>query len=379
MTAPGGFTAGAVAAGIKGNGRLDLALVTADEAVPAAAVFTSNSAAAAPVVLSRAHVGGGVARAVVLNSGCANAATGLQGEKAARHMADAAANRLGCPAEQVLVCSTGPIGTQLPVDLITDGIGAVILNVEGGAAAAEAILTTDTHSKQEKLVGPGFAVGAMAKGAGMLRPDLATMLAVITTDAEVDADGLTDILRRSVGRTFNALNVDGCESTNDTVILFASGVSGHRPSPADLEKAVTEVCGRLTVQMAADAEGASKVVTLEVAGTADDSAALLLARAMADSALVRSSFYGADPNWGRLLAAMGASRIEFDPGRVSISYDGVEVAASGVDTGADHDRLASRLGADFTVRVSVGEGAGKCRLWTTDLTPDYVRFNGERS
>ena len=379
VTGPNGFVAGGLACGIKADNVADLALVDAGSPVPTAAVFTKNLAAAPPVTLSRRHVADGRIRAVVLSSGCANAATGEEGMRAAQTTAEIVAARLGCQPEDVIVCSTGPIGGVVPVDRIATGLEKLELAPDGGTRAAQAILTTDSHAKEELLEGDGFLVGGMAKGAGMIRPDMATMLAVITTDAVVEPGVLDRCLRQAVDRSFNALNIDGCESTNDTVILMASGASGTAPDPDSLASAVESVCRGLAHQMAADAEGASKVVTIELEGAGDDSDALHLARAVADSALVRSSFYGADPNWGRVVAALGAARVPFQPMSVSVAYGGVEVARGGVDAGADQDAVAEKLEGDFTVSVRVGSGPGRCSLLTTDLTPDYVRFNGERS
>ncbi|HJR91978.1 MAG TPA: bifunctional glutamate N-acetyltransferase/amino-acid acetyltransferase ArgJ [Acidimicrobiia bacterium] len=379
VTHPSGFRAGGAACGIKAGVVPDLAVVTAAEAVPAAAVFTRNTAAAAPVVLSRRHVAGGTARAVVINSGCANAATGAAGMSAALAMADATARRLGCDPTDVLVCSTGTIGDQIPLDRVTNGIAEFELSDDGGAAAARAILTTDSRPKQAVVIGDGFSVGSMAKGAGMVRPDMATMLAVVTTDAIADPYTLDTVLRRAVVRSFNALNIDGCESTNDTVIVMASGASGVEADLSDLAAAVEEACRSLAYQMAADAEGASRVVIIELGGAWDDETALRLARAVADSALVRASFYGADPNWGRLLAAMGSTRIPFDPNAVSVAYAGAEVAHAGMATDADLDAVAEKLAGDLIVSITVGDGPGRCSLLTTDLTPDYVRFNADRS
>lgn len=379
VTAAAGFVAGGTACGIKTDGALDLALVDAGRPVPASAVFTSNTAAAPPVHLSRRHISDGGARAVVLSSGCANAATGPAGMEAAERTARAVATRLGCEATDVVVCSTGPIGSVVPVDRIESGLKQLELSPGGGEAAASAILTTDSRAKQYVGEGHGYRIGGMAKGAGMIRPDLATMLAVVTTDALVEGAVLDRALQRAVDRSFNALDIDGCESTNDTVVLLASGESGLRPDLDEFGATLEEVCRGLARQMAEDAEGASRVVTVDVSGANDDAAALTLARAVADSSLVRASFYGADPNWGRVLAALGATRLPFDPDGVSVSYEGVVVAEGGVDAGADHGRLSEKLAGDFTVSVSVGEGPGRCSLLTTDLTPEYVRFNGERS
>lgn len=378
VTAAEGFVAGGTACGIKPEG-LDLALVDAGRPVPAAAVFTANTAAAPPVHLSRRHVADGSIRAVVLSSGCANAATGAAGARAAESTAIAVAERLGCRPGDVIVCSTGPIGGVVPVERIEAGLGHLALTEDGGADAARAIMTTDSHPKEETVAGDGFIVGGMAKGAGMIRPDMATMLAVVTTDAVATPGVLDRVLRRAVGRSFNALNVDGCESTNDTVVLLASGASAVEPDEETLSAAVEGVCRRLARQMAQDAEGASRVVEIALSGAADDATALSLGRAVADSALVRASFYGADPNWGRVVAALGSTRLPFDPLAVSVAYAGVTVAEGGVDAGADHDRVSEKLGGDFTVTVSVGDGPGACSLLTTDLTPEYVRFNGERS
>ncbi|CAN5836165.1 bifunctional glutamate N-acetyltransferase/amino-acid acetyltransferase ArgJ [soil metagenome] len=379
VTAAHGFVAGGVASGIKSTEALDLAVVDAGRPVPAAGVFTRNIVAAPPVHLSREHLLDGTARAVVLSSGCANAATGPVGIAAARRTAELVADRLGCRPADVFVCSTGPIGEVVPVDRIANGLKRLALSSDGGTDAAEAILTTDSHSKEATVTAGGFTVGGMAKGAGMIRPDMSTMLAVLTTDAVVSNDTLDRVLAGAVARSFNALDIDGCESTNDSVILLASGASGVTPDESAFSGAVEQVCRNLTHQMAADAEGASRVVIIDLAGATDDGAALGLARAMADSALVRSAFYGADPNWGRLLAAMGASRIPFDPDDTSIAFAGIVVADAGTAVAADHAIVSEKLAGDFTVTVSVGNGPGKVSLITPDLTPDYVRFNGERS
>jgi glutamate N-acetyltransferase/amino-acid N-acetyltransferase len=379
VTAAKGFVAGGVACGIKPDGVLDLALVDAVRPVPAAAVFTSNTAAAPPVHLSRRHVSDGVARAVVLSSGCANAATGPAGREAAERTAAAVAAHLDCDPTDVIVCSTGPIGGVVPVERIEAGLNQLDLTPTGGTAAAAAIMTTDSHPKEEAAIGEGYRVGGMAKGAGMIRPDMATMLAVLTTDALVDAPLLHAVLQRAVDRSFNALDIDGCESTNDTVVLLASGASEVSPTADEFATVLEEVCRRLARQMAEDAEGGSRVVTIDLSGAADDATALGMARAVADSALVRTSFYGADPNWGRLVAALGATRLPFDLAAVSVAYEDVVVAAGGIDAGADHDRLSEKMGGDFTVSITVGDGPGRCSLLTTDLTPDYVAFNGERS
>lgn len=386
VTGPRGFRAAGVPCGIKKGGALDLGLVAAGESVPAAAVFTVNRAAAAPVRLSREHLAArrGV-RAVLLNSGCANAGTGAAGAAAARASAAAVASHLDAVAKEVLVASTGTIGPQLPIDLVLEGISRAVSELSDTAAdgrdAAEAIMTTDTVPKESLVTAPeGYRVGGMAKGAGMVRPDMATMLALLTTDAVTTAPDLDRALRAAVDESFHSLNIDGCSSTNDTVIVLASGASGVTPSRDGLTESLTAVAADLARQLAADAEGAGRVVTIEVLGAADADTARHAGRAMADSGLVRSSFFGGDPNWGRLLGALGASGIGFDPDTMSVAYEGIVVAAGGVAVPHDPVAVLNRLAeGDFTVMVSIGDGPGAARVLTTDLTPEYVRFNGERS
>lgn len=381
VTAARGFRAGGIACGIKASGASDLAAVVADVAASVAGVFTRSRAAAAPVLLSGRRVTSGSARAVLINSGCANAATGAKGMSAAEITTAALADHLGCMPDEVLACSTGPIGTQLPVTLITSGVPALCaaLGTEGGGVAATAIMTTDSHPKQAAVEVHGGIIGGMAKGAGMLKPDMATMLAVLTTDLVATPDELDAALRRAVDVTFNCLNVDGCQSTNDTAIILASGLSGVRVTPDQLEAGIEEVCRSLAAQMAADAEGASKVVTLDVNGAASFEDARKLAMAVADSALVRASFFGADPNWGRVLAALGVAGVDIDQERVDIDYSGVAVCRGGVGVAFDEADLIERLHGDFAVRIHLGAASGSARIITTDLTPDYVRFNAERS
>ena len=378
VTAAHGFVAAGIRAGIKSAGP-DLAIVIAERGpVPAAGVFTRNSAAAAPVVVSRQRLHTGRARAVVLNSGCANAGTGSQGLVDTERVTEAAARLLLSDSDSILMCSTGPIGPPLPTERLVAALPALIegASVQGGQGAAEAILTTDSRTKTVALDGGGFVVGGMAKGAGMLRPDMATMLCVLTTDAIAPPEMLRTILADVVGPTFNSLNVDGCESTNDSVVLLASGET-VTPHPDHLAGAVEAACRQLARQMAADAEGASRVVTIRIGGAADHEAAHRYGRAVSDSALVRSSFYGGDPNWGRILAALGTCQV--DPAAVSIAYEGHCVADGGVAFPFDDRELAKVLTGDFVIDIVVGEGGGEAQIITTDLTPDYVRFNGERS
>ncbi|HHC08522.1 MAG TPA: bifunctional glutamate N-acetyltransferase/amino-acid acetyltransferase ArgJ [Actinobacteria bacterium] len=385
VVGPAGFVAAGVACGIKPTGDPDLALVVAAEAAVTAAAFTTNRAAAAPVVVSRRHRAAAPrSRAVVVNSGCANAGTGPRGLEDARTMAEATAEAVGCAPEEVLVCSTGPIGAYLPIEAVRAGIAAAaeVLgdDEEAGDAAARAIMTTDTVPKTTVVEADGFVVGGMAKGAGMVRPDMATMLAVLTTDAVVDDEVLAEAFTGAVDRSFHALDLDGCPSTNDAVILLASGASGHRPSPLELAGAVTTAAVHLVEQLAADAEGAERVVVMEITGAADDVEAREAGRAMADSALVRAAFHGGDPNWGRLLGALGATSIDFEPERFSVWFEGVQVAAEGRPAEFDEAALVERLAeGDFELRVDLGVGTGRAVVFTTDLTPDYVRFNAERS
>ncbi|MGH8958470.1 MAG: bifunctional glutamate N-acetyltransferase/amino-acid acetyltransferase ArgJ [Acidimicrobiia bacterium] len=377
VTAPGGFRAAGISAGIKGADRLDLAVVFAEDGpVPAAGVFTQNRAAAAPVLLSRRRLAGGRARAVLLNSGCANAATGDRGWKAAEATTGAVAAALGAFATEVLAMSTGPIGSYLDSDGVISRVPELVdrASKEGGENAAEAILTTDSRAKTVVVNGEGFTVGGMAKGAAMLRPDMATMLCVLTTDAATETSVLQRILTDSVTTTFNSLNVDGCESTNDSVVFLASGRAGRIPE-SDLGQAVAKACAALAVEMAADAEGASKTVRILITGAENDSLARQVGRAISDSALVRASFYGADPNWGRILAAAGTCPV--DVAQVSISYQSVPVFRRGAPV--ERFELEGLLDADFVVQVDIGTGTGRAEIITTDLTPEYVRFNGERS
>ncbi len=383
VTSARGFVAAGVSAGIKNGGALDLALVSAPRPVPAAGVFTTSITAAPPVEISRARLVSGRARAVLVNSGCANAGTGDGGRSDALATGDAVAVALQADPEEVLLCSTGPIGPRLPVDRIREVIPGLVagqgVSGDHAAAAARAIMTTDSHPKEAvSSVGTGV-IGGMAKGAGMLRPDMATMLAILTTDLAVSAADLARALREAVDLTFNCLDVDGCQSTNDSVIALASGASGYAPGEDELLEGLLDVCGRLARQRAADAEGATKVIDVCVNGAVSEADARRLALAVADSGLVRSSFYGADPNWGRVLAALGVAGAPFRPTAVSISYEGVEVCRGGMGVPVDEDALSSLLKGDFRLEISVGQGPGSAQIVTTDLTPEYVRFNGDRS
>ncbi|CAN5784538.1 bifunctional glutamate N-acetyltransferase/amino-acid acetyltransferase ArgJ [soil metagenome] len=383
VTAAKGFVAAGVACGLKASGDLDLSLVaTADgRAVPAAAVFTDNKMTAAPVLTSAAHldVAGGRAVGVVLNAGNANAATGDAGRTDAELMCATTAQALGCRTKEVLVCSTGLIGLPLPIETVTGGIPALVADRSptGGAAAAEAIRTTDTHRKETVVVvgDTGAVVGGMAKGAAMLAPNMATMLAVLTTDAEAEPDELLAMLRAGVSTSFNVLMTDACRSTNDTVIALASGAAG--PVPADvLAAAIGDACADLALQMAGDAEGATKVVKLDVVGAASDADADAGARQIARSALCKCSWYGWDPYWGRLASELGSADIAFDPGRIAVSYGGTVVAAGGVSV--DHDEaavVAHMAERHLDITCDLGLGDGRATILTNDLTPAYIAEN----
>lgn len=383
VTGPAGFTAAGVAAGVKEGGALDLSLVTVDppRPVPAAATFTTNKAAAAPVELSRANLAatGGRAGAVVLNSGCANAATGAEGRRAAEAMAQAVAGALGLQPAEVLVCSTGLIGYQLPVDRVVAAVPALVAGRGGGradaGAAARAIMTTDTHPKEVLVDAGSFAVGGMAKGAGMLAPNMATMLAVLTTDADVAPGVLATALRRAVGASFNELTVDGCTSTNDTVTVLTSGRSGPVGEDA-LAEALTEACRQLAFQLAEDAEGTTRVARVRVRGAASDDDARRAARAVASSLLVKTSLHGADPYWGRIVSELGASGAAFELGRVVVAYGDV-VACRGGEA-APHDAAAARAhleGKVVEIHCDLGLGPGEGEALTTDLGHGYIDEN----
>jgi len=384
VTAARGFAAAGIAAGIKTDA-LDIAVLVADRPCTTAALFTTNQAAAAPVVLGRASLGGdSVKRAIVVNSGCANAATGSLGLANGLLMTETLAAELGCDPGDVLVCSTGTIGPQLPMERVVPGIAAAVAQLgtspESAERAATAILTTDSTAKQAVAARDGWTIGGMSKGAGMVRPNMATMLAFITTDAVAEPELLDEALRSATGTTFNSLNIDGCESTNDTVIAMASGASQVAPDPIEFASAMEDVCRDLALQMASDAEGASRVVTIEIMGAASDADARSLGRTVCDSALVRSSFYGGDVNWGRILGALGASPITINPDRITITYQGIAVFSNGMGTSYDEiGVLASIETGDFGITIDLGSGHGRANIVTTDLTPEYVVFNGERS
>ena len=381
VTAAQGFVAAGGHAGVKADGVPDLAVVTTTDgrAVPAAGVFTANKFTAPPVLVSRTHLrqSRGRAAGVVLNSGNANAGTGEPGSTDAEAMCATVASGLGCDHDEVLVCSTGLIGYRLPMEPLLDAIPTVLAqrSVDGAGDAAQAILTTDTVRKEVVIDGGGFTVGGMAKGAAMLEPNMATMLAVLTTDAEVQPDVLQAVLRGAVTDTFNCITVDGATSTNDTVLLLASGAAGP-VEPFAFELAVTAACASLAEQMVADAEGATKLVRIQVTGARDDAEARTAARGVATSQLTKCSWYGEDPYWGRIASDLGSAGVAFDPVLLCVSYGGTIVCRHGVATDHDEDAVKAHLAQrDITISADLGIGAGRATVLTCDLTHAYVDEN----
>jgi glutamate N-acetyltransferase/amino-acid N-acetyltransferase len=381
VTAPLGFRAAGVAAGLKDGGQRDLALVVNDGPSRAAAgVFTRNRVKAAPVLWSEQVVLGGRVRAVVLNSGGANACTGPDGFQDTHQTAEKAADVLDDSAAEIAICSTGLIGDRLPMDRLLPGVGAAAaeLSRDGGLGAADAIRTTDTVAKIAfRRARGGFTVGGMAKGAGMLAPALATMLCVITTDAEADATTLDRVLRHATELTFDRLDSDGCMSTNDTVLLLASGASGVRADGAELTRTVTDVCADLSRQLLIDAEGATKAIAIEVVGAASDHDAVLAGRAVARSNLLKCAIHGEDPNWGRVLSAVGTTEAVFEPERLNVAINGVWVCRNG-SFGDDRSKVDMRP-RDVTITVDLSAGTHSATIHTTDLTADYVHENSAYS
>lgn len=393
VTAPQGFFAAGITCGLKASGTPDLALVVGAEGTCASGAFTTNQVTAAPVVWTRDHIADGDVRAVVLNSGNANAATGPQGMAAVERTAHAVATAIACRIEQVAVCSTGVIGVPLDVERVCAGVeqAAEALTADGGHAAAEAICTTDTVVKQAGVVLPeGVIVAGMAKGAAMLAPALqlagepahATMLVVVTTDAVADATVLRGVLGPAVGETFNRIIVDGEQSTNDSVVLLASQASNVRLEPARLGAAVRAVCESLARQLLADAEGATKLLEVEVTGAQSTAAAHAVARRIAGAPLLKAAIHGGDPNWGRVLQAAGDAGVAFDLTQVCVALGpvgaDVVVFRDGAPVACDLARLRSTMSTD-TIRVHVDLGAGgpRVRALGVDLSAEYVRLNSE--
>jgi len=388
VTAPAGFRATGIAAGIKASGKPDLALVFNEGPdYAAAAVFTRNKVKAAPVLWTQQVMTTRRLRAVILNSGGANACTGPAGFQDTHQTAEALAAALSdwgseTGAIEVAVCSTGLIGDRLPMDKVLAGVKDIVHEMAGGLTggveAAQAIMTTDTVPKQVSLHHEGnWTVGGMAKGAGMLAPSLATMLCVITTDAVADADALDHALRNATARTFDRLDVDGSCSTNDTVLLLASGASEVAPSQDELDAALLAVCNDLCAQLQADAEGVTKRIAITVTGAASEDDAVTAARVIARDSLVKTALFGSDANWGRVLAAVGMAPVELDPERISVAFNGSPVCIDGA--GAPGARDVDLSGDEIAVAVDLGVGSGEATIRTTDLSHAYVEENSAYS
>jgi glutamate N-acetyltransferase/amino-acid N-acetyltransferase len=379
VCAPKGFTAAGLAAGLKDSGKPDLALVvnTGPE-YAAAGVFTSNRVKAAPVLWSQQVLTDGALRAVILNSGGANACTGPDGFADTHRTAEQVASALGIGAVDVAVCSTGLIGVRLPMDKLGAGIDALVpqLSVSGGDAAAEAIMTTDTRAKQAVQRGDGWTVGGMAKGAAMLAPGLATMLVVITTDA-VLTEPLTPQLAEACRLSFDRVDSDGCMSTNDTVLLLSSGASGVRADPEAFQAALTGVCRDLARQLIDDAEGAAHSIAVTVTGAASEADAVEVGKSVARNNLFKCAVFGRDPNWGRVLAAVGTTGARFEPDELDVGFNGIQVCRSG---GIGEPReLVDLAPREVLIDIDLHAGAESATIWTTDLTYDYVKENAEYS
>jgi glutamate N-acetyltransferase/amino-acid N-acetyltransferase len=381
VTEAKGFRAAGVAAGLKTTGAPDVALVVNDGPLDAAAaVFTSNRVKAAPVLWTEQVVKDGRLRAVVLNSGGANACTGPAGFADTHVTAEHVGMLLDVGASDVAVCSTGLIGERLPMDKLLPGIEAAVaqLGPTGGPDAAEAIRTTDTKAKQEVFHhDAGWTVGGMAKGAGMLAPGLATMLCVLTTDAVVEPDALGAALREATSQTFDRLDSDGCMSTNDTVLVLASGASGVTPDPRDFAAALDQVCRHLAWQLLADAEGATKEITIEVGGAASERDAVEVGRSIARNNLLKCALFGNDPNWGRVLAAIGTTDAEFEPDQLDVAMNGVQICRNGA--AGDDRSLVDLTGRHIVITVDLHAGDAGAVIWTNDLSHAYVEENSAYS
>lgn len=380
VTLAKGFLASGVKAGLKKSGAKDFALVqNLGPSFAAAAVFTTNRCQANPVIWSKEAIKDGQLTATVLNSGGANCYTGAQGFQTTHATAERVAEVLGCSAGDVLVCSTGLIGEQLDRDKILAGVdaSAAELSVDGGLAAAEAIMTTDSVSKTASREGNGWIVGGMAKGAGMLAPGLATMLVVITTDAELPSADLDKALRLATRVSFDRLDSDGCMSTNDTVTLMASGASGVRPGIEEFTLVVTEVCRDLAMQLLSDAEGSTHDIAIEVVNAASEDDAVAVGRSLARNNLFKAAVFGNDPNWGRILAAVGTTNAEFDPYNIDVSINGVSVSRKGEP---DQPReLVDMTPRRVDILISLNAGSETATVFTSDLTHAYVTENSEYS
>ncbi|MGZ8366036.1 MAG: bifunctional glutamate N-acetyltransferase/amino-acid acetyltransferase ArgJ [Nitrospira sp.] len=389
ITAPLGFQAAGIHCGIKKPGLLDLALCVSDVSGPIAGVFTKNRVAAAPVLLDRRHLRSHLGRAIIVNSGNANACTGKQGLVAAKTMATAVAQQLSIPVHHVFVGSTGVIGRVLPIDRITTAVPTLVarLSIAGGAQAARAILTTDLKPKtvtvQGRIGGRVVTIGGMAKGSGMIHPNMATMLAYLTTDAAITPAALQQVLKSATNQSFNCITVDGDTSTNDTVLCLANGLAKNRliergtKSYRDFERLLTDAAQELALMICRDGEGVTKVVTIRVQGASTTAAAKRVADTIATSNLVKTALFGEDANWGRIIAAIGRSGVAIDPNKVSVRFNDIVMVQRGVGVGLEAERKIAQVfkQKEFTITVQLGQGQAHAHMWTTDLSYDYVRIN----
>ena len=389
ITAPLGFRAAGLHCGIKKPGLLDLALILSERSGPIAGLFTTNRVVAAPVILDRLHLRRGVGRAILINSGNANACTGRSGMAAARKTAALVAHRLRSPIHEVFVGSTGVIGRALPVDRIIAALPELFdhLSRAGGARAAQAILTTDLKPKSvvrhRRINGRTVTIGGMAKGSGMIHPNMATMLGYLTTDASITRRALRQALVQAVDASFNCISVDGDTSTNDTVLCLANGMAGNRqitegtPAFRQFARLLTEACEPLALAICRDGEGVTKVVKIEVTGAGSPNQARAVAKAIGTSNLVKTALFGEDANWGRVMAALGRAGVPLNPSKVSVSFGGVPMVRQGVGLGLGAEQRIARVfkRKEFTIRVGLGAGRHRAHLWTTDLSYDYVKIN----
>lgn len=390
VTYPQGFQAAGVKAGIKKSGNLDVAVIYTEQEAAVAGTFTQNAVASAPVRASKKVVATGMAHAITANAGCANACTGEQGEKDAAAMQDITATALGCKADDVVVASTGVIGVNLPMDKMEDGIKQAVkeLSTEGSENAGKAIITTDTYSKscatEITLGGKVVRFGAIAKGSGMIQPNMATMLCFITTDAAIDSKLLQKALSEIVEVSFNMISIDGDMSTNDMVIVLANGAAGNAKITEENEdyklfKATLQnICQELSKKIAADGEGATKFLTISVTGARNFAEAKTIGMSVAKSPLVKTAFFGEDPNWGRVICAVGYAGVPMDPNKTVVKFGDIPVYANGV--GADYDEAELRKvmeAHDIVIGIDMGEGDAKADIWSCDFSYEYVKINGE--
>ncbi len=388
VASPQGFLAAGISTGVKESGGRDLALVYSTRPANAAAVYTTNKVQGAPIAVDREHLADGRARAVILNSGNANVCNGDAGLDHARRMCSLAASELGLGAEEVLVCSTGVIGVPLPIGKIEAGIPRIVaaLSDEGGAEAAEAVMTTDTVPKscavEVELASGAAVVGAMAKGAAMIAPNMATMLSVVTTDAAVQGGQLQELLSQAIRRTFNCITVDGDMSTSDTVILMANGGASPEELGARdgerLYEGIEHVCRQMAQEIARDAEGSSKLIAISVRGASTEAEARQVGLAVANSSLVKTAAFGNDPNWGRILCAMGYAGVDFDPGKARVSLCGTDIYGNGAGLSYNEGELSAAMQADeIAIAIDLAMGGAATEIFTCDLTYEYVRLNAE--